>query len=325
MPGKRISELTALSGAASANNDDLLIFDSGAGETKRISRSQLAEGMVPDLPLQYYLGVLNANPTQRLNGDALQIGDFYLDAVTKYTTVYDGSGWNSYASVIAAQDAAETARDEAQAARIGAETAETNAETAEANAETAEDGAVAARLAAEAAQIGAELAETNAELARDAAFTNADVYADIATGRAAVADGEQFQVVEGDEIVRYRRDTSSTQTEVARFPSVAKVASAIVPTPSVLVRATPEARLDPAWLPPMEAMVPADAPAPPGWWKTGATMEASDGLRHIISNWSVHHMHPAFWADLNTAMGGVTVGDFIGDKPGFWADLQETI
>lgn len=50
MPGKRISELTALSGAASANNDDLLIFDSGAGETKRISRSQLADGLVGDLP-----------------------------------------------------------------------------------------------------------------------------------------------------------------------------------------------------------------------------------------------------------------------------------
>jgi hypothetical protein len=50
MAGKRISELTALSGAASANNDDLLIFDSGAGETKRISRSQLADGMVGDLP-----------------------------------------------------------------------------------------------------------------------------------------------------------------------------------------------------------------------------------------------------------------------------------
>lgn len=50
MPGKRISELTALSGAASANNDDLVIFDTDAGETKRISRSQLADGMVGDLP-----------------------------------------------------------------------------------------------------------------------------------------------------------------------------------------------------------------------------------------------------------------------------------
>src|SRR5690625_2877897 len=47
-----------------------------------------------------------------------------------------------------------------------------------------------------------------AETARDAAFVNADVYPDVATGRAAVANGEQFQVVEGDEIVRYRRVSS---------------------------------------------------------------------------------------------------------------------
>ena len=49
MPGKRISELTALSGAGSANNDDVLIFDADAGVAKRISRSQLAEGMQTDV------------------------------------------------------------------------------------------------------------------------------------------------------------------------------------------------------------------------------------------------------------------------------------
>lgn len=58
-----------------------------------------------------------------------------------------------------------------------------------------------------------------AKAARDAAFVNADVYPDITTGRASVADGEQFQVVEGDEIVRYRRNSASSQTEVARYPS----------------------------------------------------------------------------------------------------------
>lgn len=266
MPGKRISELTALSGAASANNDDLLIFDSGAGETKRISRSQLAEGMVPDLPLQYYLGVLNANPTQRLNGDALQIGDFYLDAVTKYTTVYNGSGWNSYASVIAAQAAAEAARDKAQEwatnpedtpvetgqfsalhwsakagdEKLAAQAARTGAETAETNAETAEAGAVAARLAAEAAQTGAELAETNAETARDAAFVNADVYADTAAGLAGTTLGDQFQVVEGQWLVRYSHDAGPVATEVARLlisvsPSYSNASGAGNRTASVAV------------------------------------------------------------------------------------------
>lgn len=59
--------------------------------------------------------------------------------------------------------------------------------------------------------------------ARDAAFVNADVFADVGAGRAAVADGEQFIVVSGADLVRYRRDSSSTQTEVARLPSSAKI------------------------------------------------------------------------------------------------------
>lgn len=49
MPGKRIKDLTALSGAGSANNDDVVIFDADADVTKRISRSQLAEGMQADV------------------------------------------------------------------------------------------------------------------------------------------------------------------------------------------------------------------------------------------------------------------------------------
>lgn len=69
----------------------------------------------------------------------------------------------------------------------------------------------------DAANIKAEV--DRAEAARDAAFVNADVYPDVATGRAAVADGEQFQVVEGDEIVRYVRNSASTAEEVARYPS----------------------------------------------------------------------------------------------------------
>ncbi|WP_237673837.1 hypothetical protein [Vreelandella profundi] len=65
----------------------------------------------------------------------------------------------------------------------------------------------------------AQSAADQAETARNAAFVNADVYPDTSAGRAAVADGEQFQVVVGDEIVRYRRDSAGSQTEVARYPS----------------------------------------------------------------------------------------------------------
>ena len=88
-----------------------------------------------------------------------------------------------------------------------------------ADAQAARDDAQTARDAAQTAETGAVTAQGQAEAAQVAAFVNADVYADIATGRAAVADGEQFQVVTGDEIIRYRRDSSSTQTEVARYPT----------------------------------------------------------------------------------------------------------
>lgn len=229
MTGRRISELTALSGAGSANNDDIVIFDATASETKRISRSQLAEGMTPDLPLQYYLGVLNSNPTQRLNGDALTLGDYYLDAVTKYTTIYNGSGWNSYASVIAAQTASEAARDAAIVAKDAAQLAETNAETAETNAELAEVNAEAARDAAIVAKTAAELAKTNAEAARDAAVVNASLYSSVAAGLAATTNGQYFTVPGADDatyLILYRNDAGTAQ-EVASYPSLTALESAV--------------------------------------------------------------------------------------------------
>lgn len=60
-----------------------------------------------------------------------------------------------------------------------------------------------------------------AEAASNAAFVNADVFPDIATGQASVSVGEQFQVVSPDglEIIRYRKDSPSVSPEVARYPS----------------------------------------------------------------------------------------------------------
>lgn len=52
----------------------------------------------------------------------------------------------------------------------------------------------------------AQIARAAAEAARDAATVNANVYVDVATGLAAVADGVQFQVVDGEKLTRYRRD-----------------------------------------------------------------------------------------------------------------------
>lgn len=50
MPGSRISALTAIAGASTANDDNLVIFDTSTDTTKRILRSQLAIGLAGDLP-----------------------------------------------------------------------------------------------------------------------------------------------------------------------------------------------------------------------------------------------------------------------------------
>lgn len=69
-----------------------------------------------------------------------------------------------------------------------------------------------------------------AEAASDAAFVNADVYPDIASGLAAVADGEQFQVPSDDgmEYIRYRRDSSTVATKVGpHYPSAKAVKDSV--------------------------------------------------------------------------------------------------
>jgi hypothetical protein len=48
--GKRIPDLPSVTGAGTASDDNLVIFDTDANATKRISRSQLATGIVGDLP-----------------------------------------------------------------------------------------------------------------------------------------------------------------------------------------------------------------------------------------------------------------------------------
>lgn len=106
------------------------------------------------------------------------------------------------------QDAVE----EAQQAALDAIQAKTDAETAKNAAD--EDAAAAAQDAG-----AANTSKLGAEAARDTAFTNADVYADTTAGLAAVALNGQFQVVAGDESVRYREDAGPVATQVARFPT----------------------------------------------------------------------------------------------------------
>lgn len=77
----------------------------------------------------------------------------------------------------------------------------------------------------------AEAFASQAEIAAEAAFVNADVYPDVATGLAAVADGDQFQVVSEDglQMIRYRRDSASVATPLTGFKSSNGVNALIAP------------------------------------------------------------------------------------------------
>lgn len=153
---------------------------------------------------EFYLGGKASDPTLRNNGAALQTGDLYYNTVNDRMRVYEtGTGWIDYEAT--AQTAATTATTQAATATSQAGIATTQAGIATTHA------------------TNANTARTAAEAARDAAFINANVYASTAAGLAAVADGQQFQVVSGDQVIRYRRDNATTATEVARYATAANV------------------------------------------------------------------------------------------------------
>lgn len=107
-------------------------------------------------------------------------------------------------------------------ASVASANAAVSAAAASAAAATTQAGNAATSATASAtARTGSEAARAGSEAARDAAFINANVYADEATGRAAVADGVQFQVVSTDGLIitRYRRVNSGSSVAVATYPS----------------------------------------------------------------------------------------------------------
>lgn len=77
----------------------------------------------------------------------------------------------------------------------------------------------------EAIAAGVDADRIAAEAARDAATVNAAVYASTAAAQAdaGLVVGAQYQVVSGSEVIRYRKDSSSASTEVARYPAVGLV------------------------------------------------------------------------------------------------------
>jgi hypothetical protein len=95
-------------------------------------------------------------------------------------------------------------------------------------AEAARDIAVPAKDAAVAAKDQSVAAKTAAELARDASMVNSLTYADEATGRAAVSDGQTFDVRPAsadsrEASRRFLRSSSSVSGLVTRFPSLTAV------------------------------------------------------------------------------------------------------
>ncbi len=193
---------------------------------------------------------LDGSTPNAMQADLNLNGNDLINAASVNTNNLVVNGVNLNQRVQDAEDAAtraETAADrvdlgDLDAAVLAAETARNAAQTAETNAETAEVGAVAARIAAQVAEANAELAEVNAETARDAAFVNANVYANTTDGLAAVSLGGQFQVVSGSEIIRYREDAGPVATEVARYPASSSVNSLLsrLPSPITLEVTPPE-------------------------------------------------------------------------------------
>lgn len=116
------------------------------------------------------------------------------------------------------QDAQQVAEDKAIVVPAAEQVAEDRIQTGLDRAATGAD-----RTQTGLDRTAAQTAKTQAETARDAAQAGANVYADVATGLAATTNGQQFMVPVGDEIVRYRRDSASVATEVARYPSAEKV------------------------------------------------------------------------------------------------------
>jgi hypothetical protein len=143
-----------------------------------------------------YLGPKATAPTLDNDGNALLTGALYWNTTSSQMFVRSSSAsWINYEATSVAS--ASTATTQAGIATTQAGIATTQAGLA-------------------------TTARTGAETARDAAFGNANVYASTAAGLAATTNGQQFQVVVGNDIVRYQ-NTSGSAVEVARYPNTAAI------------------------------------------------------------------------------------------------------
>jgi hypothetical protein len=87
MAAQRIPDLVTLTGAGSASTDSLLIFDADLNTTKRITRAELAIGLLNDLPAAPTVGTLGAQ-----NADAVNITGGTITGITDLAVADGGTG-----------------------------------------------------------------------------------------------------------------------------------------------------------------------------------------------------------------------------------------
>ena len=162
-----------------------------------------------------------------------------LKKATKPTDAVPFGQLEGYSDIVALEEAREITEEYAEEAAFAVGEIRDLKDQTSSLAQTATEKATQSTVQAVRSENAADRAETvvtqavqdvvavvqsdadRAEAASDAAFVNADVYPDVAAGRAAVEIGEQFQVPspDGMEIVRYRKDGGGVSPEVARYPS----------------------------------------------------------------------------------------------------------
>jgi hypothetical protein len=154
----------------------------------------------------YFFGVYQEKTTYTLAGNVITFGAAIAASSVEVTFDVGRSFAELDAAVAAADVDAIAAAASAAAALVS-----------EGNAETAKDAAEDAQTAAEAAQLAAETA-------RDQAFSNSDIYPDIATALAATVDGDYFGVPgTGNTYISLYRNDSGAATFINALYGVPKI------------------------------------------------------------------------------------------------------
>lgn len=179
----------------------------------------MIEGSATFIPGQWSLAI-NVEDVESAKADAVAAKQLAVQAATTSTQNATTTAEDRQVITTKAEEV-ESNRERAETARQEAEALYGDLSAVEQARIDAEESSQAAVNSAQASLFQADRSSNEAdrsEAARDAAFINASVYADVAAGLAATTTDDQFQVVVGDEIVRYRND-SGAAVEVARYPS----------------------------------------------------------------------------------------------------------